>query len=142
MLIQFQVESIHCTTPEDVGHEIFKLTRFLAETPYAKQATDLQTIAKLPAHVSDMAPTFDRARDTWIRQLQQIPRLSADMATNISRHYPTAMSLWKAYQDESMSTQEKQLLLADLFGTRSSQAKLSLFVYQAMTSDNPDEILS
>lgn len=142
MLIQFQIESVHCPTDEDVAHEIFKMTRLLAETPYARQATDLQTMAKLPAHVSDMAPSADRARDTWIRQLQQIPRLSADMAQSVAHHYPTAMSLWKVYQDDELNLSEKQLLLADLFGTRSSQVKLSMHVYRALTSDNPHEILS
>ena len=142
MLIQFQVESIHCHTPEDVGHEVYKMTRLLAETPYARQATDLQTIAKLPAHVSDMAPSLDRARDTWIRQLQQVPRLSADMAANVAQHYPTALSLWNVYQDDTIPEHEKQALLADLFGRSSSQFKLSNHVYRALTSDNPAEILS
>lgn len=142
MLIQFQIESVHCPTDDDVGHEIFKLTRLLAETPYVRQATDLQTMAKLPAHVSEMAPTADRARDTWVRQLQQIPRLSGDMAQSVAQHYPTAMSLWKAYQDEGRSLGEKQALLANLFGTRSSRMKLSSHVHRALTSDNPHEILS
>lgn len=141
MLIQFQVESIHCHSPEDLSHEILKMTRFLAEAPYAKQATELQTFAKLPAHVNDMAPDFDRAQDTWIRQLQQIPRLSADMARNVSMHYPTALSLWKVYQDETMTEDEKRFLLTDLFGTKSAQSKLSNHVYLALTSDDPQEIL-
>jgi hypothetical protein len=141
MLIQFQIESIHCDTAEDVTHEIYKMTRFLSDAPYVRQATELQALAKLPAHVSDMAPSFDRARDTWIRQLQQIPRISADMAHNVSIHYPTALSLWNTYQDDTISTTEKQTLLSDLFGTKASQTKLSYHVYQALTSDNPQDIL-
>jgi hypothetical protein len=142
MLIQFQVESIHCSTTEDVAHEVYKLTRALADRPYTKQATDLRATAKLPMTVADTAPNSDRARDTWIRKLQQIPRVSYDMAHAVSCHYPTASSLWKVYQDVNIPHEEKEVLLAELFGTRSSQTKLSRHVYRALTSEDPAEILS
>jgi hypothetical protein len=142
MLIQFQVESIHCSTTEDVAHEVYKLTRALADRPYTKQATDLRATAKLPMTVADTAPNLDRARDTWIRKLQQIPRVSYDMAHAVSCHYPTASSLWKVYQDVNIPHEEKEVLLAELFGTRSSQTKLSRHVYRALTSEDPAEILS
>jgi hypothetical protein len=34
MLIQFQVECIHCQSPEDVSHNLNKMTRLLSEEPY------------------------------------------------------------------------------------------------------------
>jgi hypothetical protein len=142
MLIQFQVESIHCSTAEDVAHEVYKLTKALADLPYTKQATELQATAKLPMTVADTAPHFDRARDTWIRKLQQIPRVSYDMAHAVSCHYPTASSLWRVYQDVNIPHEEKEVLLADLFGTRSAQVKISRHVYRALTSEDPNEILS
>jgi hypothetical protein len=141
MQIQFQIESILCNSRDDVCREIFKMTRFLAQAPYTQQATELQTFAKLPSHVSDMAPELDRARDAWIRQLQQIPRVSADMARNVSKTYPTALSLWKVYQDKNLSDDQKRLLLENEFGTKTSQAKLSGHVFRVLTSDNPNELL-
>jgi hypothetical protein len=141
MLIEFQVECVHCDSPEDFSKHLVKMTRMLAEEPYQRQVTELECIKKLKAECSDMDPPDERATDCWLRQLQQVPRLSRNMASSLVQHYPTAMSLWLAYQDESLSEDEKRVLCADLFSDR-RQVKLSDWLYRVMTSDNPDELLT
>lgn len=142
MLIQFQIEVIHCESKEDVAKELAKMSRFIAEARYQKQTTEINCIQKLKSQVSDMAPSHDRAVDCWMRQVQQVPRVSGEMARVFVRFYPTARSLWLAYRDPELSEDEKQVLLADCFGTRTSQVKISKMMYRIMHSQNPDELLS
>ena len=142
MLIQFQIEVIHCENTEDVPKELAKITKFLANARYQAQTTELACVQKLKAQVSDMAPSLHRAVDCWIRQLQQVPLVSAEMARCLARSYPTARSLWLAYQDTSLTVEEKQVLVADCFGTRSNQVKVSKWLYRIFTSHNPDELLT
>jgi flagellar biosynthesis GTPase FlhF len=141
ILIQFQVECVHCKSADEISNHIRKMTRLLAEEPYQKQVTELECIKKLKAECSDMDPPIDRAKDCWLRQLQQLPRISRPMAMNLTCYYPTALALWKAYQDESLTDNEKRLLTADMFSENKTQAKLSSQLYTIMTSNDPNEIL-
>lgn len=140
-MIQFQVECVHCKASEEVSNHIRKMTRLLAEEPYQKQVTELECIKKLKAECSDMDPAYDRAADCWLRQLQQVPRVSRQVAMNLTCNYPTALSLWKAYQDDSLTDDEKRYLTADMFSEKSTQAKLASQLYTIMTSKDPNEIL-
>ncbi|KAL7574450.1 hypothetical protein ACA910_015821 [Epithemia clementina (nom. ined.)] len=142
MLIQFQIEVIHCESKDDVPKELAKITRFLANARYQAQTTELACIQKIKAQVSDMAPSHERAVDCWIRQLQQVPRVSAEMARCFARFYPTARSLWLAYQDPDLTLEEKHVLVANCFGTRASQLKVSHWMYRIFSSQNPNELLT
>ena len=141
LLIQFQVECIHCASLEDISHNLCKTTRLLAEEPYQKQMTELECVKKIKAGCTDMDPPDVRSQDCWLRQLQQVPRLSDKMAHNLVRHFPTARSLWLAYQDVDRSEDEKRLLAANLLAVQRSQAKLSHWLYRLMTSHDPNEML-
>lgn len=141
MLIQFQVECVLCCSGEEISNHLCKMTRLLAEKPYQKQVTELECIKKLKAECSDMDPPLDRAKDCWLRQLQQVPRISRQMALNLTCYYPTALSLWTAYRDESLTVDEKRMLTAGMFSESTTQAKLSCQLYTVMTSDDPNEIL-
>jgi len=114
----------------------------IAEKPYKKNTTEIECIKKLKAEVSEMDEPYDRAADCWLRQLMQMPRVSRSLAINLTVNYPTALSLWKAFQDDSLEDQEKRYLTADMFSENSrTHAKLASQLYTLMTSDDPDEIL-
>lgn len=141
LLIQFQVECISCSTQDNLLLNLKKMTRALSEEPYQQQVTELECIKKLKAECSDSSDAFSKANDTWIRQLQQVPRVSEGMARNVAQYFPTAKSLWDAYQDANRSEAEKRLLLAPLFSEGRQQTKLSDTVYRLLTSSNPNEFL-
>lgn len=141
LVLQFQVECVHCKSAEDVSNNIRKITRLLAEKPYVKQVTELECVKKIKPECSDMDPAYDRAADCWLRQLQQVPRVSRLMAMNLTCNYPTGLSLWKAYQDEKLTEAEKRNLVAGMFSENKSHSKLSSQLYTIMTSQDPNEIL-
>jgi hypothetical protein len=142
MLIEFQVECIHCQSPEDVSHNVNKMTRLLSEEPYVQQVTELECIKKIKAGGSEFDPPYERSKDCWLRQLQQVPRVSMQKARNLTQHFPTSRSLWNVYQDEDLTEDEKRVYLSTLFDEKGTcQAKLSDWVYRVMTSKDPNEIL-
>jgi hypothetical protein len=141
ILIQFQVECVHCKTTEEITNHIRKVTRLLSEVPYVNQVTELECIKKIKAGVVETDTPFERSKDCWLRQLQQIPNISRQKALSLCCYYPTAYSLWKAYQDRTLSEEEKRLLTADMLTEKSSQPKLSSQLYTIMTCKDPKHIL-
>jgi hypothetical protein len=124
---------------------ILSMARAISEEPYASQVTELECIRKIKSTVPYTAPPMDRAQDAWIRMLQQIPRMSATRAAQVAQTYPTARSLWLAYQQGNGEDDDANIpnehLVADLFGERGQLKKLSEHVYRTMTSNNPKEVL-
>jgi hypothetical protein len=82
---------------------------------------------------------LDRAKDAWLRQLQQVPRLSEVMARNVVRHCPTALSLWQAYQEGNEG--RNAALLADILNGTTRQIKLSEALHRFMTCENPKDMI-
>ena len=141
-VIQFQVECIHCSSVDEVSNHLRKMTRVLAEQPNKNRGiSELECISKLKPECSDLDPDYERAMDCWIRQLQQIPRISRPIALNLACHHATARSLWNVYQQPDMDVEEKRYWTADMFSERSTQAKLASHLYTVLTSTDPDEIL-
>jgi hypothetical protein len=141
LLIQFQVECIKCDSEEQVLQTIKKMTRALSEEPYKQQVTELECVKKIKSDCPDNADNFTKAKDCWIRQLQQVPRVSEAMARHLSEYFPTARSLWDAYQDPSRTQDEKRLLIAPLFKVGRQHPKLADTVYRLLTSADPNEFL-
>lgn len=139
LLIQFQTECIHCPSYESVQANVHKLTRAICEGPYTKNVSELQCIKKIKSTLSGESTPFERARDTWLRQLQQMPRLSENHAYNVVQHYPTMKSLWEAYQHGDEAT--NSALVADILSETRREAKLSDHLYRCMTTTNPKEML-
>lgn len=75
LLIQFQIECIHCPDIESIQANVFKMTRALCEAPYKSQVTELECIKKIKSNTS-ADDNLSLARDSWVRMLQQIPRVS------------------------------------------------------------------
>ena len=140
MLIQFQVDCIKCSDANALANEICKMTRMLSEEPYQKVFTDLDCVPKFKRSRTESDPIFDQAKDIWHRQLQVIPQMSCVKARNLTKYYPTAHSLWQAYQNPNLNEAQKQVLIADLL-SESRQVKLSSFIFQIMTSTDPNQML-
>ncbi|KAL3920230.1 MAG: hypothetical protein SGILL_003365 [Bacillariaceae sp.] len=149
LLVQFQVECMLCPNANLIQLTLHKMTRALSDKPYATQVTELECIKKIkagPGAASDDA--VHRASDVWLRQLQQIPRLSEPMAENVVQQYPTCQSLWQKYQelldneDVDEGIEDCSSLLANILNAgRNSQQKLSQAVFRIMTSDDPNEMI-
>ena len=140
LLIHYEVECLNCSSAELVQSTIHKMTRSLSAMKYKKQVTELECIKKIKAGVTADDNDFAVAKDTWLRQLQQIPSVSNAKALNVMERYPTAMSLWIAYQtgDEA---ENPHLLARILSGGKSQEKRLSERIYKLMTSQNPDEMI-
>lgn len=149
LLVQFQVECMLCKNNNLIQLTLHKMARALSDKPYATQVTELECIKKIkagPGAASD--DPVDRARDVWLRQLQQVPRLSQGMAENVVLRYPTCQALWQRYrellqnEDVDEGIEDCGSLLADILnGGRSSQQKLSQAVFRIMMSDDPNEMI-
>lgn len=138
LLIQHQVETVDCPSLESIQANVHKLTRGLCEAPYVSQVTELQCVKKIKQGNPSADDDLSKARDCWLRQLQQIPRLSETMAQNVVRQYPTLQSLWQAYQRNDGG---REMLLVNILSGNRSQAKLSETVYKFMLSDDPREMI-
>lgn len=140
LLVQFQVECVECRDNDHLALDIISLTRKLSDRQYQKTYTGLDVSQKLASLCGIDASLYAQAQDCWLRQVQQIPRVSFNMARTLVQHYPTGYSLWRVYQDPSLTEDEKRSLLVDCFGSK-AHAKLSDQVYCLLTSDNPNFLL-
>jgi hypothetical protein len=152
ILIQFQVECVLCNSIENIQTTVHKMTRALCEAPYVAQVSELECIKKIKMHIdpsSDSVTHLERAKDTWLRQLQQVPFISDSIARNVVKHYPTARSLWEAYQQQGGGQGDdfvdggnaKALLLADILSNNNSrQHKLSKALFRFVTSNDSGEM--
>ena len=146
LLINHQVECIELSTSklDTFQSTVHKMTRGLADLRYMKVASALECVKKIkPGGDVDQDDPLQCASDVWLRQLQQVPRLSETMAQNVVATYPTCQSLWQAYRYLDDDEDAKASLLANVLsaGARQQQ-KVSHAVYRIMTSDDPDEMVT
>eukprot|EP00980_Cylindrotheca_fusiformis_P029077 scaffold22713_cov139-Cylindrotheca_fusiformis.AAC.14 len=139
LLVQFQVECIHCPNIEILQTNVHKLTRGICEARYTNKVTELQCIKKIKQSTNGSRP-IDRARDVWLRQLQQVPRISEAVAMKLVQHYPTMQSLFQAYQHGDNITNSG--LVEGILSDRTRQSKLSHSLYRIMMSQDPTEMIS
>lgn len=153
MLIEERIECAFTSTDLETIEYLKGLTRALSEYPYAELMTELQCIKKLKSthgmiETSESSKNsggkspYDRAKDSWLRMLQQIKGLTEGMALRVVRYYPTARSLMEKYEDPNLTVDQKRTLLATLLmdGKR-NMVKLSDSVYRLMTSEDPLELI-
>jgi len=153
MLIEERIECAFTSTDLETIDYLKGLTRALSEYPYAELMTELQCIKKLKSTHSTIESSesskngggkspYDRAKDSWLRMLQQIKGLTEGMALRVVRYYPTARSLMERYEDPHLTVDQKRTLLATLLmdGKR-NMVKLSDSVYRLMTSEDPFELI-
>ena len=140
LLIQFQVECVLSPSIEKTHSTIHKLTRALCEAPYVNQVSELECIKKIKTQIAGDDQPLERVQDTWLRQIQQFPRISEAMARNLVQHYPTALSLWQAYQNGDEGT--NGCLVASILSGSCRQIKLSESFYRFITSTKPNDTLT
>jgi hypothetical protein len=144
LLIQFQVECMHCPNEDLIQLTIHKMARSLCDKPYRSQVSELECVRKIkqgPSVSSD--DPVDKARDIWLRQLQLIPGISENMALNVVERYPTCQSLWQAYRELQQQPHGAPALLLSniLTAGKSCRVKLSQTVFRIMTSNDPEEMI-
>ncbi|CAJ1954632.1 unnamed protein product [Cylindrotheca closterium] len=141
LLIQYQVECIHCPSIESIHANLHKLTRGICEAPYKNQVTELECIKKIKSSNTGERP-IDLAQDAWFRQLQQVKGLSEGIALNGVKAYPTIQSLWQAYNQNGGDDATNAALLEDCLHERVRRAKLSNTIFRVLKSDDPREKLT
>ena len=163
LLVQWDIECIHCSSFSDIQKEVLKMTMLLSFQPYQNPVTELQCVRKLKSQImnqqddpmvqnqdqsqgtaassSGQVTAFDRAKDAWERQLQQIPGVGLSKARCFVMHYPTIQSLWRAYQNLE-DEETKKLLVANCFSTDGrNYTRLAESVYRLLTSTDPNEVI-
>mmetsp|Transcript_8883 Transcript_8883/g.21721 ORF Transcript_8883/g.21721 Transcript_8883/m.21721 type:complete len:525 (+) Transcript_8883:99-1673(+) len=151
ILVQFQVECILCPDTEFLQSTIHKMTRGLSDRPYINEVTELECIRKIKQGCVGSNDPLEKAKDVWLRQLQQLPGVSENKAQHIAEHFPTCQSLWQAYQWEHHRQQEALVdesdaacssLLEDKFSADGKlYKKLSDSIYRVLTSNDPDQMI-
>ncbi|KAL3943425.1 MAG: hypothetical protein SGBAC_002507 [Bacillariaceae sp.] len=141
LLIQFQVECLHCPSIESTQDNVHKLTRGICEAPYRNQVTELECIKKIKSSNTGERP-IDKAQDAWFRQLQQAPRLSENMALNAVKEYPTLQSLWQVYNQNGEDDTTNAAVLQGSLSNGRIMSKLSHTVFRILKSDDPREKLT
>lgn len=96
--------------PESAGY-MYRLTSAIANAPYRQESSFATFCAEATGKRSARTST---PQETWIRQLQQINKVSVGVAMAIADKYPTFRSLMSAYQNDSLKEQDKELLLQDI----------------------------
>lgn len=150
--VSARVECQIMKTDDDTLQFLRNMTRAISEEPYVQPVTELQCVKKIKSAIvlpstNDPAaatnPILERAHDTWVRMLQQVPGISSTRAEQLARYYPTARSLWQFYQHQQLVSDNTSTphSVAHLFGERGQLNKLSEQLYLTMTSDNPKELL-
>jgi hypothetical protein len=149
VLVQFQVECILCPNDEYLRSTVHKMTRGLCERPYINQVTELECIKKIKQGCLGSTDPLEKAKDVWLRQLQQLPGVSENKAQHIAEHFPTCQSLWQAYQWEHHRQSETEeegndadalcsALLEDKFSADNKRyRKLSDSLYRVLSSNDP-----
>jgi len=140
VLIQYQVECLRCSNKEEIIKTAKKMTRMVAEEPYAKEISELDGVKKLKSQVSDFADDQEKAEDCWKRQLQQVPGVSLTIASSIVKYYPTMRSLLNEYQSDKYTEDEKRGLLVNCCGN-TRKNKISDHIYRILTSEDENELL-
>jgi hypothetical protein len=141
LLVQFQVECTFCPTVDLIQMIVHKMTRALSDQPYVNQVTELECIKKIKQNAVSQSNPMQKARDVWLRQLQQIPGISETKAQNVVEVYPSCQSLWQAYQQEGGGGQNSTLLASTFSAGIRNEPKLSEAVYKVLTSNEPGEMI-
>jgi hypothetical protein len=142
VLIEHRVEAILCPNDDILVTHLTKATRMLSERPYISHTSELECVKKIPPHCHPDDVDEVRMRDTFCRQLQQVPRVSNLMALSVvSNYYPTLQSLWADYASSTIHHDNKDGLLAPMFNEKKSFPRLAQQIHTILTSDDPDQII-
>ncbi|XP_059804987.1 crossover junction endonuclease EME1 isoform X2 [Hypanus sabinus] len=150
MSVGIQVQLLE--TWKEFADYVSMFTKAVAEAPF-KRARDNKGLSVYLENDGSRGVKVDRSGKglltIWKKQIQQLNRVSSEMADAIVSAYPSPWSLTQAYQ-ECTSEQEKEKLLADILvrrgeGTTSTTRRIGLElskrVYLLMNSLEPESFL-
>jgi hypothetical protein len=145
-----QVKSV--LTAADAGEYVARLTREIAERPYALMPTTLACVVKVKVpKVPDAeggggagGGSKKTASATFRAMLQSISGVSDAKAAGVVRAFPTFRALMDAYRDRERSAAEKAVLLegpAAGEGKRGKATAISRRIYNLMSLTDPDAMV-
>lgn len=145
--IMERVDCMICTNCLAMQEFLYRsMTIVISKAPYAKIET--RYIPKLSCPLprtllqtktgTMVNRKTQQIQETWYRMLCTLPQMSPARAAGVVQRYPTLRSLWRAYQDQNKTTQQKELLLAWILdengGDRRHLRKLSTQIYHILMS--------
>ncbi|XP_034286138.1 probable crossover junction endonuclease EME2 isoform X2 [Pantherophis guttatus] len=148
--LQGNINVLFLETWQELAQHVSAVTRAIAQRPYKKhqekQPFSFCAKGKWASGVH-IGKDGKGLQETWLKQIQQLNRVSPAMATAIAQAYPSPSLLLRAYQ-ECKTEAERRLLLSNLqVRTEDSKTErrigpdLSRRVYLFMVSTNPELVL-
>jgi hypothetical protein len=137
----------------DVGVEVTRMTRVIAQTPYERAPTALACVSREKgAGTRESSGSTRSWAGTWSGMLAQVNGMSTQKAGWVVAAYPTFRSLMEAYGDEERGQKGNEGLLADVMheaqvreggeGKKPKRfAKVSREVYRFFTTEDPELVI-
>ena len=90
----------HTTTPSDTAFWIRTFTEHISTIPYRHERMALNDAGAAFCMDTGQVKTGDDARDTYVKMLQEVQRVTPAMAYGIANLYPNVRVLVKAFREE------------------------------------------
>jgi crossover junction endonuclease EME1 len=90
----------HTATPADTAFWIRSFTEHISTIPYRRERMSLNDAGAAFCMDVGQVKTGDDARDTYVKMLQEVQRVTPAMAYGIANRYPNVRALVKAFRDE------------------------------------------
>jgi crossover junction endonuclease EME1 len=90
----------HTATPSDTAFWIRTFTEHISTIPYRRERMSLNDAGAAFCMDVGQVKTGDDARDTYVKMLQEVQRVTPAMAYGIANCYPNVRALVKAFRDE------------------------------------------
>jgi crossover junction endonuclease EME1 len=90
----------HTTTPSDTAFWIRTFTEHISTIPYRHERMALNDTGAAFCMDAGQVKTGDDARDTYVKMLQEVQRVTPAMAYGIANLYPNVRALVRAFREE------------------------------------------
>src|SRR5271170_1467989 len=90
----------HTTTPSDTAFWIRTFTEHISTIPYRHERMALNDAGATFCMDAGQVKTGDDARDTYVKMLQEVQRVTPAMAYGIANLYPNVRALVRAFREE------------------------------------------
>jgi crossover junction endonuclease EME1 len=90
----------HTTTPSDTAFWIRTFTEHISTIPYRHERMALNDAGAAFCMDTGQVKTGDDARDTYVKMLQEVQRVTPAMAYGIANLYPNVRALVRAFREE------------------------------------------
>jgi crossover junction endonuclease EME1 len=90
----------HTASPADTAFWIRTFTEHISTVPYRRERMSLNDAGAAFCMDVGQVKTGDDARDTYVKMLQEVQRVTPAMAYGIANRYPNVRALVEAFRDE------------------------------------------